>query len=94
MNKLGGINKLMGFLVFLILAFLAGCASDTGVNYHDPEMDFGSIKTIAVMPFSNLTNDKLAGERMRDAFINSLLSTTSSKNLKFKCHHRNLADLS
>jgi hypothetical protein len=38
-------------------------------------MDFGAIQTIAVMPFLNLSRDNTAGERVRDVFINKLLST-------------------
>ena len=61
----------------LILFFLVACASQyrASENYHDPDVDFALLRTIAVMPFSNLTNDKLAGERVRNTFMNSLLST-------------------
>ena len=38
-------------------------------------MDFGSIQTIAVMPFLNLSKETMAGERVRDVFINKLLAT-------------------
>jgi hypothetical protein len=38
-------------------------------------MDFGAIKTIAVMPFTSLTRDAVAADRVRDVFINKLLST-------------------
>ena len=43
--------------------------------YRDPNMDFWAIQTVAVMPFLNLTRDTIAGERVRDVFINRLLST-------------------
>jgi len=75
MNKVDATDQLIGFLVFFVLLFFIGCASDSGVNYHDTKMDFGSIRTVAVMPFSNLTTDKLAAERVRDTFMNSLLAT-------------------
>lgn len=59
---------------FLIVPFLlSACA--TGSIYRDPNMDFGSIQTIGVTPFLNLTRDNIAGERVRDVFINKLLST-------------------
>jgi len=60
-----------------ILVFLVACGSKYKVseNYHDPNVDFALLRTIAVMPFSNLTNDKLAGERVRNTFMNSLFST-------------------
>jgi len=66
----------IGFL-FLILFFLFACGSPYRVseNYHDPDVDFALLRTIAVMPLLNLTNDKLAGERVRSTFMNSLFST-------------------
>ena len=64
-------------ILSLILFFLVACASPyrASENYHDPDVDFALLRTIAVMPFSNLTNDKLAGERVRNSFMNSLFST-------------------
>lgn len=53
---------------------LAACAT-SGHNYHDRNMDFGSIRTVAVLPFANLTRDQLASERVRDAFSNLLLAS-------------------
>jgi hypothetical protein len=38
-------------------------------------MDFAALRTIAVMPFANLTGKKLAGARVRDTFMTALLST-------------------
>jgi hypothetical protein len=38
-------------------------------------MDFGAIQTVGVLPFQNLSRDNLAAERVRDVFINGLLST-------------------
>jgi len=57
-----------------IFVISAGCAT-TGDIYRDPNMDFGAIQSVAVLPFSNLTRDNLAAERVRDVFINKLLST-------------------
>lgn len=54
-----------------VLFFSAACSH----SYLDPDMDFGVVRTVAVMPFENLTNDKRAGERVRDVFSNLLLST-------------------
>jgi len=64
-------------ILSLILFFLVACASPyrASENYHDPDVDFALLRTIAVMPFSNLTNDKMAGERVRNSFMNSLFST-------------------
>lgn len=75
-----GINRMrsrMNFKVQLVMVLLLlgfGCAAHVEV-YHDPDMDFAAVKSVAVMPFQNLTNDKMAGERVRDMFINKLLAT-------------------
>jgi len=60
-------------LLFLVPSLLSACA--TTDIYRDPNMDFGAIRTVAVMPFLNLTRENIAGERVRDVFINKLLST-------------------
>jgi len=55
------------------LALAAGCVKHRTYQNHD--MDFGSIKTVAVMPFWNLTKDAQAADRVRDVFSNMLLAT-------------------
>jgi len=55
--------------------FLIACATTTTEIYRDPNMDFGAVQTIAVMPFVSLARDNVAAERARDVFINSLLAT-------------------
>lgn len=62
-----------GVFLCLFFFFLSACAA-TSV-YRDPNMDFGSVQTVAVMPFANLARDNVAAERVRDVFINKLLST-------------------
>jgi hypothetical protein len=57
-----------------LLATLAACAS-SGHRYQDRSMDFGAIKTVAIMPFQNLSRDNLASDRVRDVFQNALLAT-------------------
>lgn len=52
---------------------LAACAS--GRRYQDKSMDFGSVRTVAVMPFVNLTSSGTGNERVRDVFSNMLLAT-------------------
>lgn len=66
---------LLRALVFLTLALFTACATPSGDTYIDQNMDFGAIKTVGVMPFANLTRDTVVSERVRDVFINSLLST-------------------
>lgn len=61
---------------FLCVAiFSLGACAATGEMYRDPNMDFGGVKTVAVMPFVNLSRDQQAGDRVRDVFINALLAT-------------------
>lgn len=58
-----------------LAALLAGCAS--GHKYHDQKMDFASVRTVAVLPFANLSRDTLAAERVRDVFSGLLMATGS-----------------
>jgi hypothetical protein len=75
-----GIHDIRGLRGWIIvacaLASLTSCArAVTSPVYRDPNMDFGAIQTVGVMPFQNLTRDSLAADRVRDVFINRLLST-------------------
>ena len=65
-------TRVAGLAVVLLLA---SCSRVTTSVYRDGNMDFGAIQTVGVMPFQNLTRDSLASERVRDVFINRLLST-------------------
>jgi hypothetical protein len=53
------------------------CCESTGSQdvYHSENMDFGSIQTVAVLPFANLTRDIQAPDRVRDVFMTMLLAT-------------------
>jgi len=63
-------------LLYCTLALLISCAPRvTGTVYRDPNMDFGAIQSVAVMPFQNLSRENTGAERVRDVFINGLLST-------------------
>lgn len=59
----------------LIAILFAACVTTTTEVYRDPNMDFGAIRSIAVMPFLSLARDNVAAERVRDVFINDLLAT-------------------
>lgn len=63
-------------IAILLLCFggLGGCASTTDV-FRDSTMDFGSVKSVAVLPFANLSKDQLAGERVRDVFNTMLMAS-------------------
>lgn len=62
-------------LIYILVAMVACSSYGISENYHDPEMDFAALRTIAVMPFANLTNNKQAGQRVRDTFMTSLMAT-------------------
>ena len=58
-----------------LLGVLMACGHGTRRTYQDSNMDFGAIKTVAVMPFTNLSRDNLAGDWVRDVFASTLLAT-------------------
>jgi hypothetical protein len=63
-------------LALLFLLVSTGCAIHSArVVYRDSNMDFGSIQNVAVMPFTNLTRENVAGERVRDVFMTMLQAT-------------------
>jgi len=63
-----------GILLLLFFVSLVACAGGHD-TYIDPNMDFGAVKTVAIMPFVSLTRDPVVAERVRDVFITRLLST-------------------
>ncbi|MBN1957139.1 MAG: DUF799 family lipoprotein [Desulfuromonadales bacterium] len=64
-------------LICGLLLMLAGCTiSSTKVpDYTNAQMDFSAVRTVAVLPFQNLSADDQAAERVRDAFMGMLLAT-------------------
>lgn len=66
------------FFLTLLLVTVFACSrrvrTDPNV-YIDPNMDFGTVKSVAVMPFISLAKDLIVAERVRDVFINRLLAT-------------------
>ena len=66
-------NMLKRVILFVVIISLTACAS--GGRYKDPKMDFGSIYTVAVMPFMNLSKEPLAADRVRDVFMTMLLAS-------------------
>ena len=80
-NRKTRIRQFSNIVPCLLILALSGCAgtraliSGSGTAYRDPNMDFGLVQTVAVMPFQNLSRDNLAGDRVRDVFITMLQST-------------------
>jgi hypothetical protein len=56
-----------------LAVLLVACAHER--KYQDKAMDMGAIKTVAVLPFANLSRDAMAGERVRDVFATALLAS-------------------
>jgi len=62
----------------LLAALTGGCAANrASVTYHDPNMDFSLVQSVAVMPFANLTTNTGAGDRVRDVVMTMLQATGS-----------------
>jgi hypothetical protein len=59
------------------LLALAACATARGTHgtYHDPNMDFSLVRSVAVLPFANLTTTQKADERVREVFMTMLQAT-------------------
>jgi len=66
---------LPGCLAVLVAA--AGCATPHGgrATFHDPNMDFSLARSVAVLPFANLTTTARADDRVRDVFMTMLQAT-------------------
>ncbi len=64
-------------VTLVVLCLLPCCGGRSSDSYRDPNMDFASIRTVAVMPFANLSKDQFAGERVRDVFIPMFMESGS-----------------
>jgi TolB-like protein len=60
----------LGLLVFALA--VAACGGPS--RYVNSRADLGAIKRVAVLPFENLTTDKLCAERIHRIFITELLN--------------------
>jgi hypothetical protein len=63
-----------GVPLMSMLLFAAACSQHRGsqTTYFDPNMDFGLIQSVVVMPFENLSSSSKAGETSRDVFMTTL----------------------
>src|SRR5512146_2645881 len=59
----------------LLMLLAAGCAGTSHNVFRDPNMDFGSLQAVAVLPFTNLTREQMAADRVRDVFMTMLQAT-------------------
>jgi len=76
MMKVAHLELFKKLVLSSLIIFLCACGPGSRLTYfHDPNMDFAAVRSVAVMPFENLSRDQMAGERVRDVFANSLLAT-------------------
>ncbi len=68
-------NTMRIAVLMTLIMSVTGCATGIPDSYHDANMDFSVLKSVAVMPFLNLSGQQLAGERVRNTFMSSLLAT-------------------
>lgn len=73
MNRKRNGNPSQKVVVAIAAIVLTGCAS--GDVFSDSNMDFASLRSVAVMPFTNLSSSEFAAARVRDVFSNMLLAT-------------------
>ena len=77
-NRFSTLPRIVAFSAVAVAAvlLLAACGGKAvNTKYHDPQMDFAALRNVAVLPLANLTRDQLAGQRVRDTFIGSLMAT-------------------
>lgn len=76
LTRITGTSRLKYALLAVALLSLNACAvlGKTDV-YRDSNMDFGSLHTVAVLPFTNLTKEQQANDRVRDVFTSELMAT-------------------
>jgi hypothetical protein len=70
-----GTPRISSWLAALAVALSVACAPARRPSFHDQNMDFGSIKNVAVLPFWNLTQNQGAADRVRDVLSNALLAS-------------------
>jgi TolB-like protein len=63
-------SMLLAFCLF----FVIGCGTTSKHYYVRQQVDYSSIKRVAVLPFETLTSDEYAGEKIRQSVITELLS--------------------
>ena len=60
-------------VLFLFLALFLNLYCTGPRMYVQPDADFSYIKKVAVLPFTNFTNDKFAGDKVRDVVTTEIL---------------------
>ncbi len=61
-------------ILSIILLLISNCGGRGAPSFYiNQDIDFSFIKRVAVMPFENLTNEKFAGDAVRQVVISELL---------------------
>lgn len=63
------------YVLALVALLAAGCASKHQATYLHPMVDLGAIRTVAVLPFDNMTKADGAATKVHGIFLIELLST-------------------
>ncbi len=61
-------------LLISSLFFLWGCGGGRTLTYVNPAANFSYIKKVAILPLNNMSEDKFAGEKIRNALTVELMS--------------------
>ncbi len=69
------LNKIVPVCMMLVLFSAFGCAKNVPVYHVSEDIDFSFYKKVAVMPLDNLTNNKYAGDIVRQVVISELLAS-------------------
>jgi TolB-like protein len=70
------LNRFFLITVALMVIFISNCGGKgTPSFYINQNIDFSFIKKVAVLPFDNLTNERFAGDIVRQVVISELLAT-------------------
>jgi polysaccharide biosynthesis protein PelC len=71
-------RRVLGVVALALWGLAIGASVSTAQVtdvFRDSKMDFGSVQTVAVLPFANLARDQVVAERVRDVFISRLMAT-------------------
>jgi len=55
----------------------AGCSSHAVTQYTHPNADLGALKSVAVLPFENLSADRTSADKVQKIFLSELLATSA-----------------
>lgn len=67
--------RLVKIVLLVSLVFALPACSKMSIPYHDQNMDFSGIETVAVLPFANLSGQRSVEGRVRDVFMNMFIAT-------------------